>query len=41
MQLGLHLNDHDWAGAAGPGPLIGESARAAVEAGFDRLGVAD
>lgn len=42
MKLGLHLNDYDWeGGAARLGPLIGEIARAAEEAGFDRIAVAD
>ena len=42
MQLGLYLNDYDWAGgAARLGSLISEVARAADEAGFDRSGVDD
>ena len=42
MKLGLHINDYAWAGgAARLGPLLGEIAHAADEAGFDRIGVAD
>src|SRR6516225_1988368 len=42
MKLGLHLNDYNWAGGAGRlGPTLAEIARAADEAGFDRIGVAD
>ena len=42
MKLGLHINDYDWVGgAARLGPLIGEIAHAADDAGFDRIGVAD
>lgn len=42
MKLGLHINDYDWTGGgARLGPLVGEIARAADEAGFDRIGVAD
>lgn len=42
MKLGLHLNDYDWeGGAARLGPTLAEIARAADEAGFDRIGVAD
>ncbi len=42
MKLGLQLNGFDWAG--GPerfGKTLAEIARAAEEAGFDRIGVAD
>jgi F420-dependent oxidoreductase-like protein len=42
MKLGLHINDYAWAdGAAQLGPLVGEIARVADDAGFDRIGVAD
>ena len=42
MKLGLYINDYDWmGGAVRLGPLIGEIARAAEEAGFDRIAVAD
>ncbi|HEX8995997.1 MAG TPA: LLM class F420-dependent oxidoreductase [Ktedonobacterales bacterium] len=42
MKLGIGINDYAWAGgAARLGPLIGEIARAADEAGFDRISVAD
>ncbi len=42
MKLGLQLNGFDWDG--GPerfGKTLAEIARAAEEAGFDRIGVAD
>lgn len=42
MKLGININDYAWAGGgARLGPLIGEIGRAADEAGFDRIGVAD
>jgi F420-dependent oxidoreductase-like protein len=42
MKLGLHINDYDWAGGAPQlGPVVGEIARTADNAGFDRIGVAD
>ena len=42
MKLGLQINDYDWAGgAANLAPTLGQIARAADEAGFDRIGVAD
>jgi alkanesulfonate monooxygenase SsuD/methylene tetrahydromethanopterin reductase-like flavin-dependent oxidoreductase (luciferase family) len=42
VQLGLHLNGYDWAGgAARLDPMLGEIARAAEDAGFDRIGVAN
>ncbi len=42
MKLGIGINDYAWAGGAVRlGPLIGDIARAADEAGFDRIGVAD
>jgi F420-dependent oxidoreductase-like protein len=42
VKLGVNLNDYDWGGgAARLGPLVGEIARAADDAGFDRVGVAD
>lgn len=42
MKLGISINDYAWAGGATQfGPLVGDIARAADEAGFDRIGVAD
>jgi F420-dependent oxidoreductase-like protein len=41
MKLGLQINDYDWGGAASLAVTLGEIARAAEEAGFDRIGVAD
>lgn len=42
MKLGLSINDYDWAGGATRlGSTLSEIARAADEAGFDRIGVAD
>jgi len=41
MKLGLQINDYDWGDAADLASTLGEIARAADEAGFDRIGVAD
>ena len=42
MKLGLTINDYDWeGGAANLAATLGRIARAADEAGFDRIGVAD
>jgi F420-dependent oxidoreductase-like protein len=41
MKLGLQINDYDWGGAASLATTLGEIARAADGAGFDRIGVAD
>lgn len=42
MKLGLSINDYAWSGGASSfASTLGEIARAADEAGFDRIGVAD
>ncbi len=42
MKLGIQINDYDWqGGAANLATVLGKIARAADEAGFDRIGVAD
>jgi F420-dependent oxidoreductase-like protein len=42
VKLGFHINDYDWGGgAANLAATLGQIARAADEAGFDRIGVAD
>jgi len=41
MKLGLQINDYDWGDAADLASTLDEIARAADEAGFDRIGVAD
>jgi F420-dependent oxidoreductase-like protein len=42
VKLGLHINDYDWdGGAASFAATLGKIARAAEDAGFDRIGVAD
>jgi F420-dependent oxidoreductase-like protein len=42
VKLGININDYAWAGgAANLAATLGEVARAAEDAGFDRIGVAD